>query len=176
MHSTSLVLGKWLGCLRSVFSVLVSNIDRLLARAWCLLSAAFAVNSRHRTAAFIASHWYASLIVVTRKLQVGSRRALWQFSHRSQNKRKRNVHEWHNDGGVRVNLKTTIEVTIQVICVDLHAWCRWCRLACAARHQARLHMLHACLKAKVRTPCGIFWVAFDWCKQVKQVARSPWQL
>ena len=32
MHSTSFVLGKGVGCLRSVFCVLVSNIDRLLAR------------------------------------------------------------------------------------------------------------------------------------------------
>ena len=55
MHSTSFVLGKGVGCLRSVFCVLVSNIDRLLAWAWCLLSAAFAVNSRHRTVAFAAS-------------------------------------------------------------------------------------------------------------------------
>ena len=28
-------------------------------------------------------------------------------------------HECHNGGGVRVNLKTTIEVTIPVFCVDL---------------------------------------------------------
>ena len=55
MHSTSFMLGKGVGCLRSVFCVLVSNIDRLLARAWCLLSTAFAVNRRHRTAAFPAS-------------------------------------------------------------------------------------------------------------------------
>ena len=56
MHSTSFVLGKGVGCRRLVFCVLVSNIDRLLVRAWCLLSAAFAVNSRHRTAAFTAIH------------------------------------------------------------------------------------------------------------------------
>ena len=55
MHSTTFVLGKEVGCLRSVCCALVSNIDRLLAREWCLLSAAFAVNSRHRTAAFTAS-------------------------------------------------------------------------------------------------------------------------
>ena len=35
MHSTSFVLGKEVGCLRSVFCALVSNIDRLLAREWC---------------------------------------------------------------------------------------------------------------------------------------------
>ena len=23
------------------------------------------------------------------------------------------------------------------------------------------------------TPRGLFWLAFDWCKQVTQVARSP---
>ena len=91
MHSTSFVLGKGVGCLRSVFCVLVSNIDRLLAREWCLLSAAFTVNSRHRTAAFTA----ASLMLrrssrPTRppKLQVRSRE-LWRFCRRSQNKRKR---------------------------------------------------------------------------------------
>ena len=55
MHSTSFVLGKGVGCFRSVFCVLVSNIDRILARAWCLLSAAFAVNSRHCTTAVTAS-------------------------------------------------------------------------------------------------------------------------
>ena len=36
--------------------------------------------------------------------------------------------------------------------------------------------LDACLKAKARrlaTPRGLFWLAFDWCKQVKQVSRSP---
>ena len=55
MHSSSFVLGKGVGCLRSVFCVLVSNIDMLLARAWCSLSTAFAVNSIHRTAAFSAS-------------------------------------------------------------------------------------------------------------------------
>ena len=87
MHSTSFVLGKGVGCLWSVFCALVSNINRLLARVWYLLSAAFVVNSRHRTAAFTAIHWYASSIVVTRppKLQVRSRRALWRFRRRSQN-------------------------------------------------------------------------------------------
>ena len=58
MHSTSFVLGKGEGCLRFVFCELVSNSDGLLARAWCLLSASFAVNSRHSTAAFTAGHWY----------------------------------------------------------------------------------------------------------------------
>ena len=91
MHSTSFVLGKGVGCLRSVFCVLVSNIDRLLMRAWCLLSAEFAVNSRHRAAAFTASHSYASPIVATRppKLQVRLQRALWRFRRCSQNERKR---------------------------------------------------------------------------------------
>ena len=34
-------------------------------------------------------------------------------------KEKNSFHERHNGGGVRANLKTTIEVTIPVICVDL---------------------------------------------------------
>ena len=91
MDSTSFVLGKGVGCLRSVVCVLVSNIDRLLARAWCLLSAAFVVNSRHRTATFTASRWYlyASSIIATRKPQIRLQRALWRFCCRSQNKRKR---------------------------------------------------------------------------------------
>ena len=63
MHSTSFVLGKGVWCLRFVFCVLVSNIDRLLERAWCLLSAAFVVNSRHRTAAFTADQWYATAVL-----------------------------------------------------------------------------------------------------------------
>ena len=37
-------------------------------------------------------------------------------------KQKNSFHEWHNGGGVRANLKTTIEVTIPVICVDLHTY------------------------------------------------------
>ena len=69
--------------------MLVSNIDRLSARPWCLLSASFVVNSRHRTAAFTAGHWYASSIVATRKSPVRSRRALWRFRSRSHNKMKR---------------------------------------------------------------------------------------
>ena len=89
MHSTSFVLGKGVVCLRFVFCVLVSNINRLLARVCCLLSASFVVNSRHRTAAFTAGHWYASSIVATSKPQVKSRIALWRFCRRSQNKRKR---------------------------------------------------------------------------------------
>ena len=89
MHSTSFVLSKGVGCLRFVFCELVSNSDGLLARAWCLLSALFVVNSRHRTAAFTAGHWYASLIVGTRKPQVRPQRALWRTHSRSQNKRKR---------------------------------------------------------------------------------------
>ena len=78
MHSTSFVLGKEVGCLRSVFCALVSNIDRLLAREWCFLSAAFAVNSRHRTAAFTASLMLrrSSRRMRPPKLQVRSRRAL----------------------------------------------------------------------------------------------------
>ena len=70
MHSTSFVLGKGVGCLRFLFCELVSNSYGLLARAWCLLSASFVVNSRHCTAAFTAGHWYASSIVGTRKPQV----------------------------------------------------------------------------------------------------------
>ena len=70
MNSTSFVLGKGVGCLRFVFCELVSNSDGLLTRVWCLLSALFVVNSRHRTAAaFTAGHWYASSIVGTRKPQ-----------------------------------------------------------------------------------------------------------
>ena len=87
MHSTSFVLGKGVGCLQFVFCELVSNSDGLLARAWCLVSSSFVVNSRHRTAACTASHWYASSIV-TRKPQVRSQRALWRFRRCSQNKRK----------------------------------------------------------------------------------------
>ena len=91
MHSTSFVLGKGVVCLRFVFCVLVSNIDRLLARAWCLVLASFVVNSRHRTAAFTAGHWYSSSIVATSKPQVKSRIALWRFCRRSKKKRKRIV-------------------------------------------------------------------------------------
>ena len=38
-------------------------------------------------------------------------------------KEKNSFHERHNGGGVRANLKTTIEVTIPVICVDLVVLC-----------------------------------------------------
>ena len=110
MHSTSFVLGKGVGCLRSVFCVLVSNIDRLLAREWCLLSAAFPANSRHRTAAFTAS---PSLYFVDRrarqgrrrKLQVRSRRALAIPPPLPEQKEKNSFHEWHTGGGVRANSK-----------------------------------------------------------------------
>ena len=173
MHSTSFVLGKGVGCLRSDFCVLVSNIDRLLARGWCLLSAAFAVNSRHRTAAFTAIHWYASSIVATRplKLQVRSRRALWRFHRRSKNKKEKNYfHEWHNGGGVRANLKTTIEVTNPVVWVDLHAGDAGWRVL-----QDRSGCMHV-RRPRFATRRGHFWLASDWYKQVKQVARSPWQL
>ena len=37
MHSTSFVLVKGVGCVRSVFCVFVSNSNRLSARVWCLL-------------------------------------------------------------------------------------------------------------------------------------------
>ena len=112
-----------------------SNIDRLLAREWCLLSAAFAVNSRHRTAAFTASLMLRRLSRRTRppKLQVRSRRALAIPPQFPEQKEKNSFHEWHNGGGVRANLKTTIEVTNSVVCVDLHAGDAGWR---AARHQA----------------------------------------
>ena len=93
MHPTSLCWGwEW-----SVFDpssvCLFQTSIGFLVRAWCLSPAAFAVNSRHRTAAFISIHWYAVSIVATRppKLQVRSRRALWRFRRCSQNKRKRIV-------------------------------------------------------------------------------------
>ena len=152
------MLGKGVGCLRSVFCVLVSNIDRLLAGAWCLLSALFKVSSRHRTAAFTAIHWYASSIVATRppKLQVRSRRALWRFRHRSQNKRKVIIFtltkrrwrscELQNDNGSHQP------------CGLRRSTCR-CRLAFAARHQA------ACMlegQGSLYTTWA-FWLAFGWC-------------
>ena len=120
MHSTSFVLGKRVVCLRFVFCVLVSNIDRLLARAWCLLSASFVVNSRHPTAAFTAGHWYASSIVATSKPQVKiANSSLVILPPFPEQKEKNSFHECHNGGGVHANLKTTIEDTIPVICVDL---------------------------------------------------------
>ena len=66
MHLTSFELGKGVGSLRTVFCVLVSNIDWLWRERCCSLSAAFAVNGRHRTSAFTASG-NASSIVTTRK-------------------------------------------------------------------------------------------------------------
>ena len=63
-------------------------------------------------------------------------------------------------------LKTTIEVTNPVVCVGLRAGDTGWR---AARHQA------ACMFEGQGSQhhVGHFWLAFDWCKQVKQVARSP---
>ena len=91
MHSTSFVLGKGVGCLRFIFCELVSNSDGLWARVWCLLSASFVVNSRHRTAGFTAGHWpYASSIVGTRKPQIRSQRALWRFRRRSPGQEEKN--------------------------------------------------------------------------------------
>ena len=154
MHSTSFVLGKGVGCLRFIFRELVSNSDGLLARAWCLLSASFVVNSRHRTAAFTAGHWPASSIV-------GDEEAAGKIAKSSlaipppfpEQKEKNSFHEWHNGGGVHANLKTTIEVTIPVICVDL-----LCMQVMQAGVCCMQDRLHACLKARpmVRTPRGLF--------------------
>ena len=49
--------------------------------------------------------------------------------------------------------------------------CRWYRLACC-KTSGCMHVW----RPRFATPRGLFWLAFDWCKQVKQVARSPWQL
>ena len=98
-------VGEGSGCLWSVFCVLVSNIDRLLAWAWCWLSAAFAVNSTHRTVAFNAS------LMLRRSSRLGGRRSCrsdreehWPFP---EEKEKIFFHEWHNGGGVRASLQTT---------------------------------------------------------------------
>ena len=119
MHSTSFVLGKGVGCLRFVSCELVSNSDELLARAWCLLSDSFLVNSRHSTAAFTALPVTGMLVDRRDEEAAGKIAKNWRFRRRSQNKRKRILFTSDNGGGVRANLKTTVEVTIPVICVDL---------------------------------------------------------
>ena len=145
MHSTSLVFGKGVGCLQSVICVLVSNINRLLAREWCLLSAAFVVNSRHRTAAFTASHWCNVCFVDRHHEEAAGEIAKSSLAIPPpfpEQKEKNSFHEGHSGGGVRANLKTTIEDTIAVICVDL-LYMQVMQAGACCMQDIRLH---ACLK------------------------------
>ena len=50
-----------------------------------------------------------------------------------------------------------------MVCIDLHAGDEGWRVLQDIG-------LHACLKAKVRYTWAV-WLAFDWCKQVKQVCQ-----
>ena len=174
MHSTSFVLGKGVGCLRSVFCVLVSNIDRLLAREWCLLSAAFAVNTRHRTAAFTASHMLRRSSRPTRppKLQVDPGKIAKSSGDSAAVPRTKGkeffsrVTQWRWRSCEPQNDNRSHQ-----LCGLRRSTCRWCRRA-ATETSGCMHVW----RPRFATPRGLFWLAFDWCKQVKQVARSPWQL
>ena len=141
--------------------MLASNIDRLLAGAWYFLSASFVVNSRHRTTAFTAGHWHHGFVDRQDEEAAGNirsqfmQRALWRFRRHSQNKRKKRelFSRVTQRRGIRANLKTTIEVTIPVICVDL-----LCMQVIQAGVCCMQDRLHACLKAMLRTPRGLFWL------------------
>ena len=172
-HAFNLVcVGKGRGCLRSVFCALVSNIDRLLAREWCFLSAAFAVNSRHRTAAFTASLMLRRSSRRRRppKLQVRSRRALAIPPPFPEQKEKNSSHtmtQWRWRSCEPQNDNRSHQ-----LCGLRRSTCRWYdRLACC-KTSGCMHVW----RPRFATPRGLFWLAFDWYKQVIQVARSPWQL
>ena len=154
--------GRGLECLRFLFRVLVSNIDRFFARVWCLLSAAFAVNSM---TPYRRLHCQSLLYFVDRhdeeaagkiasslaiSLQFPEQKEKEFFSRVTQRRwrscKPQNDNRSHHPSDLR---RSTV-----------HAGDAGWRVLQDIR-------LHACLKAKVRTPCELFWLAFDWCKQVK---------